>query len=70
MALQRLPNIGTLTTSAEYALRYRAPRDKQIVGFAYEHGLWNFGVRETRRGKLRRLNSPINSAYYIAIEKA
>ncbi|PPJ40453.1 hypothetical protein, partial [Pseudoxanthomonas sp. KAs_5_3] len=34
--LQGLPNIGTLSKSAEYDLLYRAPRDKEIVTLAYE----------------------------------
>ncbi len=64
-ALQGLPNIGTLTTSAQYNLRFRAPLDKQIIGFDYKYGPLSFGVRETRYGKLRRLNSLTGSSYNI-----
>ncbi|MFZ4876365.1 TonB-dependent receptor plug domain-containing protein [Janthinobacterium sp. Mn2066] len=63
--LQGLPNIGTLSKSAEYDLLYRAPRDKEIVTLAYEKAGWTFNVRETRYGKLKRLNAITGGDYQL-----
>ncbi|MFM2087744.1 MAG: hypothetical protein RLZZ237_2613 [Pseudomonadota bacterium] len=63
--LQGLPNIGTLSKSAEYDLLYRAPRDKEIVTLAYEKAGWTFNLRETRYGKLKRLNAITGDDYQL-----
>lgn len=63
--LQGLPNIGTLSKSAEYDLLYRAPRDKEIVTVAYEKAGWTFNLRETRYGKLKRLNAITGGDYQL-----
>ncbi|MED5615872.1 TonB-dependent receptor plug domain-containing protein [Janthinobacterium sp. P210005] len=63
--LQGLPNIGTLSKSAEYDLLYRAPRDKEILALAYEKAGWTFNVRETRYGKLKRLNAITGGDYQL-----
>jgi iron complex outermembrane recepter protein len=63
--LQGLPNIGTLSKSAEYDLLYRAPRDKEILTLAYEKAGWTLNVRETRYGKLKRLNAITGGDYQL-----
>ena len=63
--LQGLPNIGTLSKAAEYDLLYRAPGDKEIVTVAYEKGGWTFNLRETRYGKLKRLNAITGGDYQL-----
>ena len=63
--LQGLPNIGTLSKSAEYDLLYRAPRDKEIITLAYEKAGWVFNVRETRYGTLKRLNAITGGDYQL-----
>ena len=63
--LQGLPNIGTLSKSAEYDLLYRAPRDKEILTLAYEKAGWAFNLRETRYGKLKRLNAITGGDYQL-----
>ncbi|MPT47857.1 MAG: TonB-dependent receptor [Sphingobium sp.] len=64
-ALQGLPNINTLTASAQYALRYRAPTDKQILSLGYDNGPWSLNLRQIRYGKLIRLNTLNNERYSI-----
>lgn len=64
-SLQGLPNIGTLTASAQYALRLRAPLDKETISLSYDIGPWDFGLRTIRYGKLRRLNTLKNEGYTI-----
>lgn len=52
--LQGLPNIGTLSTAAQNNLKYRAPRDRQILGLNYRLGAFSVDLRESRIGELRR----------------
>ena len=67
-ALQGLPNIDTLNKAAEYDLLYRAPSDKEIVALAYENGAWSVNLRETRYGKLKRLNNVTGGDYHLRAE--
>jgi iron complex outermembrane receptor protein len=64
--LAGLPNIATLSKSAEYDLLYRAPRDKEIVSLVYDIAGWTFNLRETRHGKLKRLNALTGGDYQLA----
>jgi iron complex outermembrane receptor protein len=66
--LQGLPNIDTLNKAAEYDLLYRAPSDKEIVALAYENGAWSVNLRETRYGKLKRLNNVTGGDYHLRAE--
>ena len=55
--LQGLPNIATLSTAAQNNLKYRAPRDRQIVGVNYRVGAFSIDLRESRIGALRRFHT-------------
>lgn len=64
-ALSGLPNIETLNKAAQYELLYRAPRDKEILTLAYDSGAWKWSFKETRYGRLKRLNNNTGGDYYI-----
>lgn len=52
--LQGLPNINTLSVAAQNNLKYRAPRDRQVIGLNYRVGAFSVDLRENRIGELRR----------------
>ncbi|MFT9332408.1 MAG: TonB-dependent receptor [Acetobacter persici] len=63
--LQGLPNIGILSKSTEYTLRYRSPPDKEIVSLSYQYGKFSIFVRETHYGALKRYNDVTGGSYNI-----
>ena len=64
-ALRGLPDISTLSKSAEYGLLYQNPSDKEVINLTYDLYGWSFNLRENRYGRLTRLNTNTNGNYYI-----
>ncbi len=64
-ALRDLPNIGVLSTAAQYNLRHRAPHDKQVLGVVVDRGPWTIDLREVRYGRLTRYSSVLGGEYRL-----
>ena len=58
-ALQGLPNINLLTTSSEYALRFRTPSYTQVAGLGWQNGRWRSNLDFTYYGPIKRLNNGV-----------
>ncbi|CAD7731229.1 Vitamin B12 transporter BtuB [Xanthomonas hydrangeae] len=56
-ALQGLPNIGLLTETSEYALRYRSPTYTQVAGVSWSQGRWSANLNLNYLGPLKRLTN-------------
>ncbi len=53
--LQSLPNIGLLSESVEYTLRYSSPAYTQVAGLGWNQGRWGLNLNLQHFGPIKRL---------------
>lgn len=63
--LAQLPNIEVLSLANQYAFKYRAPEDKQVVNVNWSNGPWGVNLQATRFGELIRNNSVTGGEYTL-----
>lgn len=63
--LAQLPNIEVLSLANQYAFRYRAPEDKQVLNANWTNGPWAVNLQGTRFGELTRYNSVTGGEYKL-----